>query len=75
MQDKIITNDGEVRDTVLLHLDDVFFFCIGRGFRITTDSLNPGTLEEIMKNVTIVDMHERIQLCLDLTNTDIYDFV
>ena len=28
-----------------------------------------------MKNVTIVDMTERFQLCSDLTNTDIYDFV
>ena len=28
-----------------------------------------------MKSVTIVDMHERIQLCSDPTNTDIYDFV
>ena len=28
-----------------------------------------------MKNVTIVDMHEWIQLRSDPTNTDIYDFV
>ena len=46
MQEKIIANDGEVSDTLLLHHNDVFS-CIGRGFRITTDSLNPGTLEEI----------------------------
>ena len=28
-------------------ISTMFFFCIGRGFRITTDSLNSGTLEEI----------------------------
>ena len=35
----------------------------------------PEPRKRFMKNITIVDVHERIQLCSDLTNTDIYDFV
>ena len=36
---------------------------------------HPEPWKRFMKNITIVDMHERFQLCSDLISTNIYAFV
>ena len=41
---------------------------------VVLHKFRPEPWKRFMKNVTIVDMHERFQLCSDLTSTDIYDF-